>query len=132
MGPTPAKWPPVLTKSPEVLGYLKDVNQIGYSRDIGRSFTLSGNVYHMYGDTFCKNKDGKFVGVVCNTISKVVDNARPLESSYLEINNDGVVQPLLQLNQAEKDLQKNNPDQRVVLWSFGGVVEIESGVGLMW
>ena len=130
--PTLAAWPPALTGEPEILGYLTDVNKIGYSRDVGRSFTLGGNVYYMFGDTFCKNKSGKFVGLIDNTVSKVVDESKPLESSYLDIREDGIVEPLLQLNDEEKELQKTCPEQRVTLWSFGGVVEISPFDGLMW
>ena len=132
MTPTPAQWPPVLTTEPEILGYLADLNRIGYSRDIGRSFTLGGNIYYMHGDTFCKNKDGEFVGIVDNTTSLVIDKRKPLESSYLTIREDGMVEPLLHLNDEEKELQKIDPGKRVTLWSFGGVVEIKPQVGLMW
>ena len=132
MAPTPAIWPPALTAEPDIQGYLTDINQIGYSRDIGRSFTLGGNLYYVFGDTFCKNKSGVFVGLRDNTASMVIDKSKPAESSYLDIREDGMVEPLVPLNDEEKELQKNHPEQRVTLWCFGGVVEIDPGIGLLW
>ena len=117
---------------PEILGYLTDINGIGYSRDIGRSFTLGGNAYHIFGDTFCKDSTGEFVGLVSNSVSMVVDKNKPLESSYLCIKDNGMVEPLLPLNEKEIKLQKEHPEQRVTLWCFSGVVEVIPGIGLMW
>ncbi|KAL9127533.1 MAG: hypothetical protein Q9217_003601 [Psora testacea] len=108
---------------PEIMGYLTDINQIGYSRDIGRSFRLGGSVYFIFGDTFCKNSAGEFVGLVSNTVSMVMDEIKPLESSYLCIKEDGMVEPLIPLNEEEIKLQKEHPEQRVTLWNFSGVVE---------
>ncbi|KAG8533746.1 uncharacterized protein KY384_001487 [Bacidia gigantensis] len=132
MAQTQACWPPTLTTDPEILGYLTDINKINYSRDIGRSFHLGGNIYHQYGDTFCKNSKGDFVGVVCCTTSKVVDQSKPLQSSYLAIDSNGLVMPLLSLNDEEIAYQKNNPGNRPTLWAFGGVVEVGNGIGLLW
>ncbi|KAL9102345.1 MAG: hypothetical protein Q9163_002495 [Psora crenata] len=122
---------PTVTE-PEILGYLTDVNQIGYSRDIGRSFTLGGRIYHIFGDTFCKNSGGEFVGLVSNTASMVMDKTKPLESSYLCIEENGMVEPLLPLIDEEIRLQQEQPKQRVTLWNFSGVVEVFPGVGLMY
>ena len=117
---------------PEILGYLTDINKIKYSRDIGRSFTLGGNVYYIFGDTFCYDCNGDFVGLPSNTVSMITDKAKPLESSYLCIEDSGLVEPLIPLNEEETQLAKDHPGRRITLWAFGGVVEISPGVGLIW
>ena len=110
----------------EVLGYITDVNEIGYSRDIGRSFTLSGKNFYIFGDTFCKDSAGEFVGLVNNTIALVPDANAPCVSKYLGFNDDDTVKCFVPLTVEEKSWQKSTGG-RVTLWGFGGAVELENG-----
>ena len=125
-----AVYPPVV-ESTEILGYIKDTNGISYSRDIGRSSHIGGRVYYTFGDTFCKDKSGKFVGLQNNTAAIVVDRTKPLESTYLSIQEDGTVDALVPLTEAEI-LLTHNKDKRVTLWAFGGIVETSPGTGWTW
>ena len=126
----PATWPPVL-ESIDILGYVKDCNGIGYSRDIGRSSTFAGRCYYVFGDTFCKDKDGEFVGMQTNTAAIVKSAAEPLNSEYLGIQQDGMVPALVPVTVAEHRLWKDR-DIRVTLWPFGGIVEVSPELGLIW
>ena len=62
----------------------------------------------------------------------VLDKNKPLESSYLCVEDNGMIPPLIPLNAEEKKLEQDHPEQRVLLWGFGGVVEFYPGGGLMW
>lgn len=125
-----AEYPPVVETHPVPSGYLQDINRIGYSRDIGRSSFFAGHYYYLFGDTFCKNRHGEYVGVTGNTIAIVPDNRFPLDSQYLSIQPDGMVDPFLTLNEDETLLQQNGV--RVALWPFGGIVETAPEVGWIW
>ena len=131
-----ASYPPIMAKA-ELLGYLKDTNGIGYSRDIGRSAIFKGRVYYIFGDTFCKNEEGQFIGTQCNTYSFVKDKSEPMDSTYLNRQEDGVVDALIPLTEAEhrkeKDPTRLHPDyvSRVTLWAFGGLAEAV-GYGWVW
>ena len=120
-----AAYPPKVADL-EVLGYVTDANGIGYSRDIGRSFTLSGKNFYIFGDTFCKNAAGDFVGISNNTVALVPEDKKPCESRYLALNDDDTVNCFVPLTLEEKILQKNGVG-RVTLWGFGGVVELVDG-----
>ena len=126
----PAVYPPVI-ESVKVLGYVMDRNGIGYSRDIGRSFTFGGRCYYIFGDTFCKNQHGDFVGVQSNTAALVESPAEPLNSAYLSIQEDGMVDALIPLTGDELCLGKRE-EVRVTLWAFGGLVEVSPGLGYIW
>lgn len=126
----PAKYPPVCRI--QVIGYLHDTNGIEYSRDIGRSFQLGNQIYYIFGDTFCKNQEGDYVGIQSNTVAIVNDREMPHLTSYLCIRDDGIVEPLLPLNPEEVQFQEENDNVRFTLWGFGGVVEVSDGVGLLW
>jgi len=126
-----AKYPPTNVQA-EILGYVKDINDIGYSRDIGRSFIIGGRTYFLFGDTFCKNAAGEFVGCQNNTAALVLNKSEPLKTSYLSIEEDGMVTPLFPFTDEEKEFHANNPDVRTTLWGFGGVVEAFDGMGLHW
>ncbi len=132
--PGHAKYPPVVAKV-EMLGYIEDTNAISYSRDIGRSSILKGNVYYMFGDTFCKNQQGAFVGVQSTTSSIINKPSQPLSSTYLTIQEDGVVDALVPLTEAEhrqeKIIWKDKTHPRVTLWAFGGMVEVGE-YGYLW
>lgn len=60
-------WPPRLTCPPHILGEVKDISGREYPRDLGRSVELGGQVYYIFGDTFCFDNNGEFVGVTNNS-----------------------------------------------------------------
>ena len=121
---------PPRVESVEILGYIKDVNEIGYSRDIGRSSTLGGHCYYVFGDTFNKNDRGEFVGITSNTVAIIPDKANPLRTAYMEIQEDGMVNALIPLNESERRLAMQKV--RVILWAFGGIAETRPGLGWTW
>lgn len=125
-----ASYPPMVETHPVPFGYVQDRNRIGYSRDIGRSSMFAGHYYYLFGDTFCKDRNGYFVGLTSNTVAIMPDKTYPLETQYLSIKPDGIVEPLLKLTDDEKALQ--NGDLRIGLWPFGGIVETTPEVGWMW
>ncbi|CAD6592752.1 MAG: hypothetical protein ASARMPREDX12_006434 [Alectoria sarmentosa] len=125
-----AAYPPKV-KHIEVSGYVEEANGIFHSRDIGRSFELFGIVYLVFGDTFCNNSKGDFVGLANNTVAIIEDKGQPLKSKYLEIEESGFIKPFLPLTPEEQQFEKNKMG-RVVLWAFGGVVEMEDGTGCLW
>lgn len=125
-----ATYPPAVNAN--IIGYVVDKNCKGYSRDIGRSFELAGKHYYLFGDTFCKNSAGDYVGLRDNTAAMVLDSKKPLETAYQSIAEDGMVDGLVPLNAEELALQKKHEGLRVTLWGFGGVVEVWKGTGLHW
>lgn len=125
----PATYPPVIS-SITTLGYISDINNIGYSRDIGRSFTLGGHHWIVFGDTFCKNTAGDFVGITNNTTAIMHDPGNSLASEYLEIEKDGMVKPFVPFQCGEVPSAESG--DRVTLWNFGGLVELEDRTGRVW
>ncbi|KAL9077253.1 MAG: hypothetical protein Q9161_000519 [Pseudevernia consocians] len=125
-----AAYPPKVVQT-EILGYVEDVNSIFYSRDIGRSFELFGNIYLKFGDTFCNNSKGEFVGLASNTVAIIEDAKQPLKSKYLEVEENGFIKPFIQLTSEAHKLEESKLG-RVALWAFGGVVEMEDGTGRLW
>ncbi len=121
-----AAYPPKVEKT-EILGYVEDVDGIFRSRDIGRSFELFGNVYIKFGDTFCNDSNGEFVGISNNTLAVIEDIKQPLKSKYLNVSSDGRIQPFI-----DTTLQEEGIEGRVVLWAFGGVIEMKDGTGRLW
>ncbi|KAI9660367.1 MAG: hypothetical protein M1821_009717 [Bathelium mastoideum] len=104
-------------------------------RDIGRAVWLGGNTYYAFGDTFCFDDGGEFVGARNNTIAYVPDPAnQPTKSQYLES------QPYVSLHiphteseeayENEPEHKKNN--DRVTCWSFGGIIEDHPGSKQGW
>lgn len=124
-----AIYPPV-AESTEILGYINDVNGIGYSRDIGRSSILGGHHYYVFGDTFCKNERDEFVGLTSNTVAIVPDKKKPLESAYMDIRENGMVNALVPLSTSERLLEEQKV--RVILWAFGGIAETRPDLGWTW
>lgn len=143
----PAIYPPFISSLTKI-GYISDINKIPYSRDIGRSFTLNSHHYILFGDTFCKNSAGEFVGLTNNTAALLhnsvprfdpnadegeegcVPNSEVLVSKYQEIEKDGVVKPFIPFKAGEvPDVESG---KRVVLWCFGGCVELEDHTGRVW
>ena len=129
-----AVYPPVV-ESVEKLGYVMDSNKRAYSRDIGRSAVIGGRCYYIFGDTFCKNEQGLFCGLQSNSVAKAAKGA-PLINHYLGIKPEGLVDPLIPLDDEEKQLQNTvlplQEKYRVCLWCFGGIVETSPGVGWLW
>ena len=123
--------PPIVTET-QILGYVDETNGIFHSRDIGVPFSLSGQIYLIFGDTFCKNKFGKYVGLVSNTTAIMKDPAQPTKSKYLEAESDGKIKPFISKSQDEVEKEKRFENVRVTLWSFGGVVEVADGTGRVW
>ena len=125
-----AAYPPKVEYT-EILGYVEEVNGIFHSRDIGRSFELFGKVYLEFGDTFCNDNNGDFVGLANNTVAIIEDTDQPLKSKYLEVEENGFISPFIKLTPEEQQLEDNKMG-RVVLWAFGGVVEMKDGTGRLW
>lgn len=125
-----ASYPPVVETHPVPYGYVEDQNRLGYARDIGRSSEFAGRCYYLFGDTFCKNRDGVYVGVTSNSVAIVPDRTYPMETRYLNIKPDGVVTPLLCLT--DEEAAQQNGDLRICLWPFGGIVETTPEVGWLW
>lgn len=124
-----ATYPPIV-ESVKILGYIKDVNDIGYSRDIGRSSILGGHTYYIFGDTFCKDEKDEFVGLTSNTVAIVPDKHTPLASAYLDFQENGLVNALLPLDESERRLEEQGV--RVILWAFGGIAETRPDLGWCW
>ena len=101
-----AIYPPVVTDL-QVIDYVNDRNGLDYSRDIGRSFTLNGKNFYIFGDTFCQNTAGDFVGLVDNTAALLPQKNKFCDSRYLEFNYDDTVKALVPLTTAEMELQKS-------------------------
>lgn len=99
-----ASYPPIV-KQAKILGYVAETNGIFHSRDIGRGFSLSGNVYLMFGDTFCNDSNGEFMGLVNNTVAIMEDFKQPLRSKYVEYGDNGLVKPFLPLTPEEVALE---------------------------
>ena len=129
-----ASFPPVV-KSTELMGYVKDASNIGYSRDIGRSSMLKGQWYYMFGDSFIKNRSGEFIGVQSTTAAVVPNCDCPLESTYLNVLENEMVDAFIPLTKNEHALEsvtwEDSSKPRVTLWAFGGMVEILNN-GWVW
>lgn len=125
-----AAYPPKVEQR-EILGYVEEVNGIFHSRDIGRSFELFGKTYLIFGDTFCNDSNEEFVGLANNTVAIIEDTKQPLKSRYLEVFENGFIKPFIPLTSEEQQLEQKK-DGRVVLWAFGGVVEMKDGTGRLW
>ena len=125
-----AAYPPKVEHM-EILGYVEEANGIFNSRDIGRSFKLFGQVFLIFGDTFCNNSKGESVGLANNTVAIIKDIGEPLKSKYLDVGENGIIEPFIGLFPVEQQLEDDEMG-RVVLWAFGGVVEMEDGTGRLW
>jgi len=91
-------------------------------------------VYYQFGDTFCKNLDNEFVGLVSNTIAVLTTTKGPLYSKYEDVAPNGLVDQFIPYNL--QDLKFNDEHEaskaRMTLWGFGGIVEVSPGVGVLW
>ncbi|KAJ8606573.1 hypothetical protein MRB53_040873 [Persea americana] len=124
-------WPPkaVLTTQ----GYVKECAP---KHDAARRCGEADEHYYIFGDTFCMDNKGECIGLTNNTIALIPDITRPLESKFLGENKNGtpgLVSEFLPFTKEEVEFnEKNMPDRRVVLWSFGGLVEDAHGAGVGW
>lgn len=88
----------------------------------------------MFGDTFCYDDRGGFVGVTHNTIARIPDEAHPERSEYL--NTDPRVPDFIPYFPAEKkftDAPENRQEhRRIVNWNFSNIIEDEPGSGTGW
>jgi hypothetical protein len=91
-------------------------------------------VYYQFGDTFCKNLDNEFVGLVSNTIAVLTTTKGPLYSKYEDVAPNGLVDQFIPYNL--QDLKFNDEHEsskaRMTVWGFGGIVEVSPSVGVLW
>ena len=123
--------PPMVTET-QILGYVNETNGVFHSRDIAVPFSFSGRIYLIFGDTFCKNSNNEYVGLVSNTAAIIEDRAQPTKSKYLEAASDGKIKPFIDVTPFEFMQEKRDESVRVALWSFGGGVEVEDGTARVW
>lgn len=117
-----------------MLGEVKDTNGRNIPRDFGRSISLGGQLFHMFGDTFCFDDNGEFVGLTSNTCAHIGDKSIPTRSSYWTSN------PLVpefipftpEDHKYNKRKKKEGTQCRVANWAFGGVIEHPPGSGSGW
>ncbi|KAH0559281.1 hypothetical protein GP486_004205 [Trichoglossum hirsutum] len=118
-----AAFPPRVATT-QVLGHLTDC----------RSSVFGGLVYYQFGDTFCKNLEDEFVGLVSNTMAVLTTTKGPLYSKYEDIAPNGLVDQFIPFNL--QDLKFNSEHEaekkRIAIWSFGGIVEVSPGTGVLW
>lgn len=124
-------WPPKLIHPPRLLGEVKDISGRQYPRDIGRSFHLGGHVYYIFGDTFCFNSTGEFVGVTNNTIARIPNLDDPIRSQYPhpEAKVPEFVPHLREEKTFCEEPENQKENKRIVTWSFGGVIEVPGSAG---
>ncbi|KAI9839776.1 MAG: hypothetical protein M1837_002015 [Sclerophora amabilis] len=87
---------------------------------------MRDKVLYLFGDTFCKDSGGEFVGLVNNTLAVVEDSKQPLISKYPDIAPDGKVEPFFPLGRNEGSLTPpsgQGEPGRTIFWSFGGIAE---------
>lgn len=124
-------WPPRLTCPPHILGEVKDESGRHYPRDLGRSVELGGHHYYIFGDTFCFDTKGDFVGVTNNSISLIPDLSNPTLSRYYYP--DAKVPEFVPHTVEEKRFcerpENVKENRRLVTWSFGGIVKIPGSNG---
>jgi len=126
-------WPPqIMQHTP--LGYVYDTTGNWYPRDIGRSTSLSnGLTIYQFGDTFCHNRTGDFLGVADNTCAIVTSASNPTLSSYHpQVHNPSHVQGEMVLESFIKKRSEEQDTEHVKwkIWCFSGIVELgRSGPG---
>jgi hypothetical protein len=124
-------WPPKFAYPPYLLVEVKDASGRQYPRDLGRSVELGGHVYYIFGDTFCFNEDGSFVGVTNNSIALIPDLRDPIKSKYCH--QHAKVPEFVPYTAEEKNFcerpENVKDNRRIVTWSFGGIINITSSEG---
>jgi hypothetical protein len=90
-------------------------------------------VYIQYGDTFCFNKKGDFVGLACNTLAEVEDpKHKPTECTYKRLAANELVEQFVPFIDKEAEWNKHNDRDnggRLWIWVFNGPTETEPGKG---
>ena len=102
---------------------------------MGRSVRIGGQNYFVFGDTFCFDKKGEFVGVANNSLAWIPDPKEPCKSKYLY--EEALVPHFIPHTAEEEAFEKEHKKQnwRIVTWSFGGLIEDQPkdcGTGWMW
>jgi hypothetical protein len=119
-------WPPKFAYPPYLLVEVKDASGRQYPRDLGRSVELGGHVYYIFGDTFCFNEDGSFVGVTNNSIALIPDLRDPIKSKYCH--QHAKVPEFVPYTAEEKNFcerpENVKDNRRIVTWSFGGIINM--------
>ncbi|KAI9883434.1 MAG: hypothetical protein M1823_004808 [Watsoniomyces obsoletus] len=129
---TYAVWPPRATFN--VLGYVRDLSNRQYSRDVGRTSSVGGRIFWQFGDTFCKNDAGQYVGLVAHTVADHLDESEPSVTAYAEFDARECAKLFIPFTKEEArlDADPGNPIGRPTLWSFGGIVEDFENAGTGW
>lgn len=107
-----------------------------YSRDVGRTSSIGGRIFWQFGDTFCKNLAGEYVGLVAHTVADLLDERYPQMTAYAEFDARDCAKLFIPFTEEEAQLDANSesPMGRPTLWGFGGMVEdsAEAGTGWSW
>ena len=93
---------------------------------------IGGNTYYTFGDTFCFDDHGEFVGGTNNTVAFVPHpRKQPHICQYLEqqphVSQYVPHTPGEAKWEAEPEHKKAN--DRVTCWPFGGIIEVSPGQG---
>ncbi|KAK6587273.1 hypothetical protein PZA11_000563 [Diplocarpon coronariae] len=75
-------WPPKVLYYTE-MGVIRDSTHNWYPRDIGRSSELLPSMFiYQFGDTFCHDANGQYIGLSQNSYAIAHDRSNPNVSSY--------------------------------------------------
>ncbi|KAL9122730.1 MAG: hypothetical protein Q9187_000711 [Circinaria calcarea] len=130
ISPVTAVWPPSIVDV-RIIGKVLDIDNIRFSRDIGRSFSFAGVRFYMFGDTHCTGDNGELLGIVSNNIAVVCQTSTPCFTFYPTLGDTRIVDALIEITEDEEKLWIDN-GIRVALWPYGGVLETEPEVGWTW
>lgn len=101
-----------------------------YPRDIGRSTALSnGMILYQFGDTFCHNQTGGFLGVADNTCSVVKARDNPTLSAYYpQAHHASSSHPpgeVVLESFIKRPEEQDTENVMWKIWAFSGIVELE-------
>ncbi|GBF64650.1 hypothetical protein TMEN_7366 [Trichophyton mentagrophytes] len=126
-----AEYPPKIATF-YYLGELNDEMKPIYPQGNGRSFTIRGNVYHIFGKTIWKDAKGEIVGEAANSLALVSDpKVNPVANVAMPVNRG--MAPFLPLTKNEEELEKAQ-NHKVVLGMPGGFCKPEPDAigGYIW
>ncbi|EGD97207.1 hypothetical protein TESG_04621 [Trichophyton tonsurans CBS 112818] len=126
-----AEYPPKIATF-YYLGELNDEMKPIYPQGNGRSFTIRGNVYHIFGKTIWKDAKGEIVGEAANSLALVSDpKVNPVANVAMPVNRG--MAPFLPLTKNEEELEKAQ-NHKVVLEMPGGFCKPEPDAigGYIW
>ncbi|KAB8416413.1 hypothetical protein FH972_024932 [Carpinus fangiana] len=127
------RWPPSLRSAPMVMGEMVDTSGRKAPRDIGRSISLGGKLYYIFGDTFGFDSFGQFKGCSNNTIALIQDPQQPTQSTYLSKQLPIPLFVPYTGSEAKFTHDHSKENWRIVNWVFGGIVEsLAPGSGVGW